>query len=527
MARATHSRHSRWGLIARRISLVSIDGLVGVTALYAAMNLRFEADIPSYYAVHLPILLALIGISRFLGSAVFRLYRWSFRHWSLQDALRLAAACLLGTAIFATAVFFVRAGPRIHAKIGPPRSVVILEFFLAFTMTGGIRFAPRALALELARRSRSGVGKRSGNATLVVGGGSQGEMVIRDLQASMDHNFRVVGYIDDKTNPDSVLCGVPALGVIDDLPVVIRQHRVKALLIVTPRVPAHRIRGIHETCSDLGVDIRLLPVASAELRQLSNGGLHEGGATDRSQANAVSTTEGPVGRKVLVADPTGPMGSSFCSLLLERGAAEIVLMGDDDKALSSLRKRLKRIASGAQVSVVRVDSQNADDVKRQFTELLPQDVFFLGGRPPGEDEDEREYVKAYLAATRSLASAAEYSGSERFVVFSDADGLKPISVLRAMLSVHEELLRSTARTSSTMFCVVRVDRSMPMMGLSSPGSAAGPNGPPLSEAEGGSQDKIQLGMSCAVPLLQAAYSDFGDLAIVDIWRRPVSGGAGR
>src|SRR6185436_3641997 len=108
-----------------------------------------------------------------------------------------------------------------NAGLGPPRSVIVIEFFITTSLLGALRFSPRlAHSWTLDRfRSRAAETVR----VVVVGAGSAGELLIRDLERSGDHDSAVVGFVDDDARQwGTPVGGRPVLGPLELLPDVVR-----------------------------------------------------------------------------------------------------------------------------------------------------------------------------------------------------------------------------------------------------------------------------------------------------------------
>ena len=158
--------------------LLALDGCIAAISFWVAYLLRFDGRIIERYVDTLPwFMLMLVGI-RALCSIFFRIHRWSFRHSGLADGARIAMAGAAGTALFLTAVYLLR-------DTGPPRAVVALEMMISTLLMGGMRFSPRLArnyATDLALSRRDDVQR-----TVIVGAGSAGEMLLRDLRRSSEH----------------------------------------------------------------------------------------------------------------------------------------------------------------------------------------------------------------------------------------------------------------------------------------------------------------------------------------------------
>ena len=184
----------QWFASGRRLVLtLGLDALLIWASFYAAHILRFEGQIPleneQIFRRFLPLFLA-IRLSLHLA---FGLHRWSFRLSGFYEAMRVVTATAVGTVGFVAAFYFLQTP-------GPPRSVLAMEFFLTASLVGAFRFSPRLADNWLLAQTRSRSAARV--RTLIVGAGSAGDLLLRDLRRSDEHSYDVVGFVDD--DPDEV-----------------------------------------------------------------------------------------------------------------------------------------------------------------------------------------------------------------------------------------------------------------------------------------------------------------------------------
>src|SRR5258708_19168301 len=164
--------------------ILSLDAVATLLALHFAVWLRFDGMVPAPYLAALPAVLPLLAGARIVSNMAVGIHRWSFRLAGLPDALRVVTAGLVGTLAFTVLCTQVVPG-------GMPRSVYVLEFFLATASFGALRFAPRAGLRWLGKRARTKAGAAR---TIIVGSGDAAELLARDLQRSSDSPYAIVGF---------------------------------------------------------------------------------------------------------------------------------------------------------------------------------------------------------------------------------------------------------------------------------------------------------------------------------------------
>ncbi len=302
----------------RRFLLLGLDAVIAALSLYAAYMLRFDGRVPADYWAQFLSFLPLLVVMRVAMTWLFGVHHWSFRLAGLPEGVRLILAGLAGSGCFVLVPYF-------FGLVGVPRSVVALEFFTSTSLAAALRFSSRLTQPWLLDhvRSRSSEGLLR---TLIVGAGSSGDLLLRDLKRSPNHPYEVVGFVDDDPSKwRAYIGGRPVLGGLRELPELARRLEIRQLLFAIPELTASRIREILAGCADLKLKYKILPVSFAYLNDRVNATmLHDLAPEDllaREQAefdprSCVAMVEG---RCVLVTGAAGSIGSEICRQLAASG----------------------------------------------------------------------------------------------------------------------------------------------------------------------------------------------------------------
>jgi FlaA1/EpsC-like NDP-sugar epimerase len=501
----------------REVGLLAADGLVGAFGLWVATLLRFEGMIPAKELAALPRWVVVIFVARILASFLFRLHRWSFKLSGLMDGARVWLGTLLGTGLFLLGLFMLR-------LVGPPRSVVIIELIISGVAMVALRFSPRLTITYVGEQTRA-FSKKTRN-TLVLGAGSAGELLLRDLQRSDEHDYSLIGFLDD--NPEKVgmiVGGKPVLGRIDDLPGVAKKHDIVEVLIAVPRLEAKRIREILSMCADLKLHFKILPVSFAYLNdRVAASMLQELSPDDLLPREVVSFSDGDgeprsAGRVVLVTGAAGSIGSEICRQVLLGRAARLVMIDMNENELYLQARRFERDFPEADVAAEVADIRDSGRVRALFERYRPQDVFHAAAHKhvPLMEWAPGEAVKNNVLGTRHVAEAAHECGAERFVYISTDKAVRPTSVMGASKRVGEKIVRCMAHKSKTRFCAVRFGNVLGSSGSVVPLfreqiAAGGPVTVTDPEVR-----RYFMTISEAVGLvLRAGYGDYGELCVLDM-----------
>jgi FlaA1/EpsC-like NDP-sugar epimerase len=445
-----------WLASGRRLVLILLlDGLLIWVSLYAAYLLRFDGRIPPehmrIFGRFLPLFLA-IRLSLHLA---FGLHRWSFRLSGFYEAVRVVTATIVGTACF-VAVFYFLQTP------GPPRSVLAMEFFLTASLVGAFRFSPRLAQSWLLAQSRSRSGSRI--RTLIVGAGSAGDLLLRDLLRSDEHSYDVVGFVDDDRRKwGQWIGGRPVLGSIERLPELLVSRDVQQLLFAIPRLPAARLREILAACADLKLSYKILPVSFAYLNDhVRVSMLHDLSPDHLLPRHQVRFDEEELDalirdRRILVTGAAGSIGSEACRQIAAHAPSSLVLADIDENNLyflfRHLRQQYPRLGVEAQV----VDIRDAARIEQLGRCYRPQDIVHAAAHKhvPLMEYAPEEAVKNNVAGCLNLVTMADRLGVERFVLVSTDKAVNPASVMGATKRVAELIVQDHADRSATRFTTVR------------------------------------------------------------------------
>lgn len=501
----------------RYVLILTLDVVSTACALYIAFLLRFDGHIPSDQMPKLVAALPVLVAVRLGINLLFGLHRWSFRMSGFHEAVRLMTATLSGSACFVAFFYFFQ-------RIGPPRSVILIEFFLTTAAMGAIRFSPRLAAgwYDDQRRSRQEGSRR----TVIVGAGSAGDLLLRDLMRSTEHHYLIVGFVDDdRRKIGTSLGGRPVLGAIEKLPEIIERHGVSQVLIAIPRLSSEKIQLILRQCSMLKVHFKIIPVSYTYLNErVTASMLHDLSPEDllprdETHFDTAEFHSLVSGRRVLVTGAAGSIGGEIARQISAYGPESVVLVDINENGLYFLYRELRARRPELKIYAEVADIRDAGRLAYLGEFYRPNYVFHSAAHkhvPLLEDAVE-EAVKNNVFGTSNVAQMAIRVGAERFVMISTDKAVRPSSVMGATKRVAEYVVRDLARNATTRFTAVRFGNV-----LGSSGSVV-----PLfkQQIESGGPVTVThpdcrryfMTISEAVGLvLLAGLGDYGELCILDM-----------
>ncbi len=444
----------------RRALEFAADALLCAAAFALAFFLRFLDDggrIPERYVTMLLGSVAFVGIGKSLVLELLGQHHQWWRYFRLTDLWPLVRALAVASALLV--LVFVLAQPYPDSL---PRSVVIIDFILSCALLGGARLARRSLAerpqrLARAQRSRS---------VLVVGAGSGGQMVVRELQLNPALGAHAIGFVDDdpsKRNMRAV--GLKVLGTTDEIGRICDQLSPDEVVIAIPSAPGILRGKVVAACREREITVRTLPTVFELLRggvQLTRQ-LREVRVEDVLGRDPVVMELDRVGtyledKRVLVTGAGGSIGSELVRQIARVRPKLLVLVDHAEDNLFEIDREMTSHWHFTKVESVLADCKEGERMLEMMQRFKPEVVFHAAAyKHVGLMEDNPlEALRNNAIATQVTAKTAAACGAERFVLVSTDKAVNPRTVMGATKAMAEWIVAAVgARNPQTRFTIVR------------------------------------------------------------------------
>ena len=231
----------------RRLIEVLVDFALITASFTAAYFIRLEGSGFAWqrhvFNMSLPVLL----VSRYVFFLLFGLYRGVWRYAGARDAAAIFAAVLASET---TTFLFIWATVPWG---GFPRGIYAVDILVCSFLIGVSRFWERGLAHAL----RTFVGRGGQQRALIVGAGTSGRSLLRELRESRD--VRVVGFVDDDPRLRSRrIQGVPVVSTLPQIGWAVGRYAPDAVFVTIPGAPRQLVDGIVEACTRADVSCRFV-----------------------------------------------------------------------------------------------------------------------------------------------------------------------------------------------------------------------------------------------------------------------------
>ena len=434
--------------------------MVILVSYVLSFALRFDAP-SAEFVRELASNLWVIGIlvpARVLAFIALHLYQRVWKYASTVELRAIIVATAIGSALaygFVYAAFFALRDGELF-----PRSIVAIETVLSLLGLGGIRFSLGLL----------GIGRREGGRvtgaarTLIVGAGSAGVAVARELITNTSLGLNPVGFVDDAEPVGHRLLGLSVLSRIDSLATVVRDRGIGTVLIALPQADGRFIRQLARAAESVNARTLTIPsLAEVVAGKVEINAFREIALDDLIRRAPTNIDLEDLdrhfrGRRVLITGGGGSIGKELSLQLLRFEPNVLYVLGRGEYSVrDTVMAASGRRSGGTQVRPLIADVRDAPRIRRIFNEVHPEVVFHAAAHKHVDlmEEFPEEAVTVNVLGTHSVLSASAATGVGRFVFISSDKAVQPGSVMGATKRLSEIIVASFAARHKLAYCSVR------------------------------------------------------------------------
>ncbi|MCA9622910.1 MAG: polysaccharide biosynthesis protein [Myxococcales bacterium] len=449
----------------RRILTRSLQVLIDVVVLTVAYALaflfRFEFQLNELWLKLFVFTLPYVVLFQYVVLALAGVPMVTWRYIGLRDVYRILVG--IGGAVAVLFVFRVAlASFRGHFFfVRIPFGVLAMDFVLALLGVAGVRVLRRFMAERGERQAiqRGSEPKR----TLLVGAGSAGSLVARELAQRPDLGMKLVGFADDDpVKLGTLIQGAKVLGDTHSLRELVLKHQVEQIIITMASAHADVIRRLMAACEEAGLAAKIIPglyeildgrVNLSRIREVTIDDLL---GRDVVELDIEGLQRFLSGKNVLVTGAGGSIGSELCRQIARLNPSKLLLVEQAENALFEIHREL-RSHQDVEVVPLIADVCDRQRIEQIFSEFEPNVVLHAAAHKhvPMMEWNPGEAIKNNVVGTRVVADAAANSQCDAFVMISTDKAVNPTSVMGCSKRVAELYVQSLSQASDTTFVVVR------------------------------------------------------------------------
>lgn len=432
---------------------VVLDIILINLAYVLALYLRFDGPIPPVYMkayINNAVALTLVKILVFY---FFKLYKSIWKFASIDEMIEIVLASVVANAI---AIAYMTI-----AQVKLPRSIYLMVPILDMAFIGGIRFSYRALG-----RVKNGVPKNVEDykRVLIVGAGSAGAMVIKELRNHNTLKSMPVAIVDDDPKKKGQnINGIPILGDRGDIAKICKKEKIDEIIIAIPSANKKEIRDIVNESRITKCKTKIVPgmyelidgqVSIQKIREVE---IEDLLGRDEIKLDMDEICNYLKGRKVLVTGGGGSIGSELCRQIARFEPEELIILDIYENNAYDIQNELLRNYDDLNLKVLIASVRDRNRIEEIMKNDRPDVVFHAAAHKhvPLMEENPAEAIKNNVFGTLNVAEIAHKYNVKRFVLISTDKAVNPTNVMGATKRICEMIVQSINKGSDTEFVAVR------------------------------------------------------------------------
>ena len=381
------------------------------------------------------------------------LYRGIWRFTSLPDLTTIFRAVILGTlAIVLMLTLFNRLE-------GIPRTTLLLYPLLLTFLLG----TPRILYRVWNERSLL-LTTRVNQHVLVLGAGSSGDMLVRDMLRNPNAGYIPVGFLDDNSRlHGGKVQGVVVLDGIHKMIELVDTLKVDLIVIAMPSATDEQMQRVVDLCEKCHIPFRTLPkLDDIVSRQVNINALRDVSIDDllgraKVQLDWHIISEGLTQKVVMVTGGGGSIGSELCRQIARLQPAALVIFERCEFNLYQIELQLKQEFPDLILYACLGDITDEVAVQHILQQYQPQVIFHAAAykHVPMLQFQTREAVRNNILGTKILVKSAVDFHCQTFIMISTDKAVNPSNIMGTTKRVAELYCQAMNQHSHTKFITVR------------------------------------------------------------------------
>ncbi|MGM2817797.1 polysaccharide biosynthesis protein [Bacillus cereus group sp. Bce001] len=436
----------------KRLSLlVLLDSFIVLTAVYL-----------SYWFVHpnalskIPMTLIISSItllcSHHIFAAIYKLYNKAWEYASIGELKQIFKAITLS--IIVTAIVQQIINHDIYVRI------LAIAWMLHLLLIGGSRFVWRMFRDTYITKAADK--KR----TLIIGAGSAGTMVVRQLQHNKEADLYPIAFVDDDRNKQRLeIYNVPVVGTTNHLQEIVEDNDIEHIIIAIPSLNRNQINEIFEKCRKTKAKTQIVPMledlldGKVSVNEFRDVQVEDLLGREPIQLDDAGIGEKIAGKTILVTGAGGSIGSEICRQVMKYKPAKIVLLGHGENSIYNIEMEMRvTYKDMVEITTEIADIQDRHKIFEIMEKHQPYIVYHAAAHKhvPLMERNPEEAVKNNIFGTKNVAEAADTFKVNTFVMVSTDKAVNPTNVMGATKRFAEMLVQHMASVSTgTRFVAVR------------------------------------------------------------------------
>ena len=286
---------------------------------------------------------------------------------------------------------------------------------------------------------------------MLIGAGSAGRMILRDMNSTSVSNEKVVCIIDDDPGKKGKrIDGIEVVGGTDKIQQMAKEYAIDTICLAMPSVSAIRKKDILNICKETGCKLINLPgimqlvTGEVTTQQLKKVDVEDLLGREPVKVDTEGILKSIEGKTIMITGGGGSIGSELARQIASHSPGRLIIFDIYENNAYCIQQELKRKYPDLDlitlIGSVR-DSRTVADVFRQYK---PEIVYHAAAHKhvPLMEDSPCEAIKNNAIGTYKTAYAAMANGCKKFVLISTDKAVNPTNIMGASKRLCEMVIQT-------------------------------------------------------------------------------------
>lgn len=385
---------------------------------------------------------------------LFKVNKTLWQYISVDEVMRVVLAVLCANGIWFLLVWLLPVPSY-------PRSVPIIASMLLILLMLGLRILYRMYRRHEMQSNRK-------HRAVIIGAGSAGALILRDLTVSDQYDSKVIGFIDDSPQKKGkIISGMQVLGSTEELEQIVEKYQIDRAFIAIKKISKQDLKKIIEKCRKINLETKIISFemldgekSVAQIRDVSIDDLLGRGEIKLDVSGIQDYLTGKV---IMVTGGGGSIGSELVRQIIKFKPKSIILVDIYENSMYDVQQEIAMdkmhglvdpdIGIVCLIGSVR-DKDRMDRIMKQYH---PSVVFHAAAHKhvPLVEDSPMEAVKNNVFGTYNTIQCCIENGVKKFVLISTDKAVNPTNVMGATKRMCEIIVQGFRNNGVTELCAVR------------------------------------------------------------------------
>lgn len=300
---------------------------------------------------------------------------------------------------------------------------------------------------------------------LIIGAGSAGRLIIKELYEKPQLQKKPIGIIDDNKNKlGERIHNIPVIGTCEDIKSIAKDYEVDEIIFSIANIENKRKKEIIEICKSCKCVVKTIPgiyeiiEGKVDIKNIRDVEIEDLLGRETININTKEISNYLENKTILVTGGGGSIGSELCRQIAKVNPKKLILLDIyENNAYEIQQELIRKYKDKLNLEVIVGSIRDENRLDSIFAKYKPEVVFHAAAHKhvPLMEKSPCEAIKNNVFGTKNVALMADKYKVKRFVLISTDKAVNPTNIMGATKRCAEMIIQTMNERSKTEFVAVR------------------------------------------------------------------------